>query len=448
MDYEIDKLEPGYGASSDLLRYAILEIKGGGIYIDCTDVHPNFPLAKANVFNSHASHVLYVDDLAQNATPNADQLASLNLSTIGNDTFIVTKDNPLMKAIRVAAENNYTIAPDKIADVIKYAHASHHPKIITISRTGPGLVRAVIVNSNLGILSVTDPITLLKACTDGNVLIKKARAQEMQLTQPSKENTRLWLKAIESPPPPLLLEEAKRKALKAIDFEVEHFHYLRIEYHAETLARSLSTPSNPFTASEAFAIIASELKLKKTDFWEKIEYVPLTGACREALAYCDEIKQLSPKKQLSTLFDFTESTKQMILKIETNQFDISSLKKDLEPAIKTENETAIKAAINSIDKDIKIEVSKKIVYGCRFIEFIAQHPNKFTTKEDRESFCKLAKEILVQYNQINNLLLKAEPNNPFYQQNELVIKNALKSIILFGLCKPSQPSSVTNLSAK
>lgn len=64
IDYEIDRLDPNYGASSDVLRYRILA-EEGGVYVD-SDVEPGQDsLISVAEFGKGDSHVIYVDHLSQ-----------------------------------------------------------------------------------------------------------------------------------------------------------------------------------------------------------------------------------------------------------------------------------------------------------------------------------------------------------------------------------------------
>jgi hypothetical protein len=55
--YELDGNWPNYGATSDLLRYAVLHAQGG-VYVDCLDVFPGVPLAGLPVLASDAPTLL------------------------------------------------------------------------------------------------------------------------------------------------------------------------------------------------------------------------------------------------------------------------------------------------------------------------------------------------------------------------------------------------------
>jgi hypothetical protein len=156
--YEIDRLRPNYGASSDRLRYKILE-EFGGAYFD-SDVLPVLEpwtrsLTDSGIFEKeYDEHILYVDTNSQNS------------ATIGNDTLICTAKNPAMRRINESALLHYHLQHEDIIDNDPYhrtlftlAEANSlvalayqyddlgHIKDVTPVKTGPFCVRKVIVDS-------------------------------------------------------------------------------------------------------------------------------------------------------------------------------------------------------------------------------------------------------------------------------------------------------------
>lgn len=136
--YEISKLAPNYGASSDLLRYAIL-YKFGGSYFD-SDVSPSplRNLTEGSYFGHHLSHFLGYTSNSQGT------------NMIGNDTFICSRSNPLMKMILDVAEKNYLLNADDKNEAIYnriaaayYVQCEAYIKDTTIFRTGPGLINSI-----------------------------------------------------------------------------------------------------------------------------------------------------------------------------------------------------------------------------------------------------------------------------------------------------------------
>lgn len=94
--YHIDKLEPNYGASSDLLRYNILK-KYGGAYFDSEVIvtEESKSLNHTGLFDLDEKEVLRINYFSQNR------------QAIGNDAFICTPDHPLMAALYNRAKYNH-----------------------------------------------------------------------------------------------------------------------------------------------------------------------------------------------------------------------------------------------------------------------------------------------------------------------------------------------------
>jgi len=147
--YEIDRFNPNYGVSSDLLRYEILS-RHGGVYFD-SDVCPSdMPLRRSDIFTLDIrQHRLYVDSNSQGS------------GFVGNDAFICTQGNPIIRLIRDQALNNVlnNQAPAKLPNgVIIQEQFEPHPiseayfkddhlyrRTNTPSQTGPAVVRTIII---------------------------------------------------------------------------------------------------------------------------------------------------------------------------------------------------------------------------------------------------------------------------------------------------------------
>jgi hypothetical protein len=95
--YELDSLWPNYGASSDLLRYAILE-RVGGFYIDCLDV---FPLPGSPGL---AAHPGLTDGFALHATPHT---LAPDRPGAGTEAIVCSPDHPLMRDLAARARAAY-----------------------------------------------------------------------------------------------------------------------------------------------------------------------------------------------------------------------------------------------------------------------------------------------------------------------------------------------------
>ncbi|MBA3817246.1 MAG: hypothetical protein H0X29_12175 [Parachlamydiaceae bacterium] len=158
--YEIDKVMPNYGASSDLLRYRIL-YQIGGCYFD-SDIEPApNSLIGCDAYNStNNQHVLYIDHLSQLPKPHEYSFERFELSGqiedtfynygLGNDAFICTAKNPLMRQIMQEAEDNYRLIEKQNTSMMyKLAYAGHNLQGLTIETTGPSIVQNVIKRQNL-----------------------------------------------------------------------------------------------------------------------------------------------------------------------------------------------------------------------------------------------------------------------------------------------------------
>lgn len=215
--YEIDRLRPNYGASSDLLRYRIL-YKFGGAYFD-SDVPPgDTNLLDSHLFSSNfKEHRLHVDGNSQGT------------GKIGNDAFICTKENPVMLAICEEAKKRYTSidiveekteTPQEIKRLIflprRIAYNYDKNKDIrdgTIYKTGPGCVRYILNNS-----VVTKGIVITSALSEKNIT---------KVTM--GENKKDWLEMpIAKNQDPL---DCLRKILKTIIFEANIMKVLRLDDH-------------------------------------------------------------------------------------------------------------------------------------------------------------------------------------------------------------------------
>lgn len=167
--YEIERARPNYGASSDKLRYRILYLFGGA-YFD-SDIKPpgsstslinpvqlqNFPIFH-NPLQEH--HLFFLEHQTQlpNKALSSDTLTTFNLtqnSRIGNDAFICTVSNPVMKCIVDEVDQNYRSDPGHLANK---ADIKKTPRVnllmtmtygasdrrFTIFMTGPEQIRFVL----------------------------------------------------------------------------------------------------------------------------------------------------------------------------------------------------------------------------------------------------------------------------------------------------------------
>lgn len=111
--YELDSLWPNYGASSDLLRYAILH-KLGGAYFDCGDVYPNplNPLAKIRFpeTDKDSDKTVFDEELSGpklliHVTPHSAVRGAKEAP--GTEAIICTPGHPKMQALLDTAQQSY-----------------------------------------------------------------------------------------------------------------------------------------------------------------------------------------------------------------------------------------------------------------------------------------------------------------------------------------------------
>jgi Glycosyltransferase sugar-binding region containing DXD motif len=94
--YEIDRLRPNYGASSDQLRYKIV-YRFGGAYFDSDVGVGQTPLGQSGIFDAdYRAPVLFVDFNCQDK------------GILGNDFFIATPENLLMEQLDMLIKHNYS----------------------------------------------------------------------------------------------------------------------------------------------------------------------------------------------------------------------------------------------------------------------------------------------------------------------------------------------------
>lgn len=229
--YEIDRLRPNYGKSSDVLRYGI-SCKFGGAYFD-SDVHPSEVALEDNpIFNTDfTQHHLYIDTNSQGA------------GYVGNDAIICTPGNPGMQQILTSAEINYT-PQSELNNLFPIesrtycydgigATSQGFVKALTIMQTGPSLVQ-----------------TVLKSLPSDRTVVLPLN----QFVDHAYDNDHNWLGI-----PTAKFERGEQnKVLDAINkticFEIENMGMLRLDDHIANFAEALDIP-----ASEAARQLLSKI---------------------------------------------------------------------------------------------------------------------------------------------------------------------------------------------
>ncbi len=243
-NYEVQRVRPNYGASSDILRYSIL-YNIGGAYFDSDVLPGQQSLGTLEQFNQPLSkHVIFVD-------PN-----SQGTNHIGNDALITTtKYNPVMRTIFDQCLKNYETINEEYGQglILGYDNeqyiALHTPDI-----TGPGVVAEVILINPIG-ESFTDNVKQYDN-NDTLPLPEQYRTSEI--------NTRTWIgKPLEkSPTEDLFLQ----KIVNSSVFEWEQWGFLRLNDHFynfyETYEKCL--PLEKF-----LQLFCEKMRVEKLDFTNK-----------------------------------------------------------------------------------------------------------------------------------------------------------------------------------
>lgn len=150
-NYEYLGIEPNFGASSDLIRYAIL-YKYGGFYADF-DVGPGPDsskiwkiLEKANQSNCHLLALDHMPDTSGRTWINVSNVSDIK-DSVSNDIILSTKNNPILGEILSQAESHYTIIEQKddtIRRKVRFVYGNREFLKRSIFHTGPGCVQHVL----------------------------------------------------------------------------------------------------------------------------------------------------------------------------------------------------------------------------------------------------------------------------------------------------------------
>ncbi len=228
--YEIDKLTPNYGSSSDLLRYAILYYCGGR-YGDLDVETGKNRLSDMAEYSQTPlkKHVLYIEHCTQNAHPEQNSLANFETDDIGNDSFISTKSNPLMYRLWQDAKQNYDVSTND-RQRIRFAFEGKDIKWGTINRTGPTVVTNIIDKGDKSSNSIR--------FQDGEV--KRLRDGTNEFSRPRDLNDCNWLKVGVSKC--TNIKEALDRVFNTMKFEFAHANVIRLDDHIFDVATSCGIP--------------------------------------------------------------------------------------------------------------------------------------------------------------------------------------------------------------
>ncbi len=310
IDYEINRPDPNYGASSDMLRYRIL-YHYGGVYVD-HDVAPKNSLNDHVIeFEENDTHVLYVDHLSQFAD---DKITEEHLKSfakdwrrIANDIFICTANNPLMLKFIDAVENsNYQLrATNNIKEACKLAYRSQEVKFNTIERTGPDVIRRTIQDNDIGSFKVSEKVheKCVRSVKQGqgivDVEIKPIKSREYRLAQPcislksgtdfKSVNAGNWLNI----PLDFFSYGSQETIVKSLSnvviFEQEHFGILRLDDHL-TIIEKLAKKAHLDEGGLIELFISNIGKIVDA---EKLMVVQWTGLYKQTFAFYKESQLIS-----------------------------------------------------------------------------------------------------------------------------------------------------------
>lgn len=271
--YEIERLDPNYGASSDALRYRILYLYGGA-YFD-SDVAPGkTPLRECPLFGEKSQHVLAIDHLSQNTSPPEEALKTFKFTgkisplnprssdyRIGNDAFICSIGNPLMKTICDKVEANYQLLTNNnVKMMYKLAYSSHNIKDLTLEKTGPLLVQDAILNEQIGLLKQVNENIYIKNINGVDVQIHPLKFYNNLLIE-SLKNMKKWLNV--SLVRYQIAEEYISKAIATLEFELNNFGIIRLDDHVRQISQGiirLNPDADPDAICQNFLAVLNKQK--------------------------------------------------------------------------------------------------------------------------------------------------------------------------------------------
>ena len=308
--------------SSDILRYRIL-YKYGGLYVDATDVQttPDMnTLNKIPGWDEMNPHTLYIDPLSQNRNPTLQDLkefripiipdltgddldAALSQSKIGNDTFICSRNNPLMLKMIEIAERGFECR--SLDEMIHMTNTLHNISDSTISITGPEVPQKAICLASTGKLTPGIGGSVIKHIDNDVVLIRPVRCETYQLTSPIK-NTRNWNNVSIDTTVILNAEIAFEKIGRMINFEIEHMGILRLDDHLRDLvhvAKKLNIEPNKVCDDFLRYLEGQQLPIEKVKVVQNVRGDPQVQEFykRHNLIRCDFLRDVT---DLRKAFDF------------------------------------------------------------------------------------------------------------------------------------------------
>lgn len=316
--FEIDMVQPNYGASSDQLRYRILYNHGSG-YFDA-DVSPGKDsLGRCPFFNEPPKeHILYLDHMTQRVNPIPEAFEIFEMFDViqgeaghvqpipGNDSFICTKYNPLMKKIMDMTADNYRLRElGRIDDMIMTAYSSHYWKDLTLERTGTEVIRKALESSNPQGRSTYYQLR----CNETPVQVFPLRHHGLMLAQPLK-NTKEWLKGIRLDKTDI--STSFLKLIEQIKQEIRFFGVLRLDDHLYFLEKlALTNSIQPVELQNQFCrrLVESGLSFKDINVAQWVSTNPLVESFyrQHQLLNCTQVLKGSDKARFNTVCELATS---------------------------------------------------------------------------------------------------------------------------------------------
>lgn len=368
VDYEIEKLCPNYGSSSDLLRYQIL-IKYGGFYCDCTDVKPGRKNLKELFLKQYpVEHVMYLEHCPQQPEATEDKIKTFGTGELGNDTFATNADNIFISTMLGMAYERYLLLTTQ--QFIEAAHSGNNIKFTTIKRTGPGLVQDTLREK----LQHEEQDGILKRGKNQSE-VRRFRNGKLEFAVPGN-NTGNWLNLritkYENH------EDAIAKVIKTIEFEAKYFKILRLDDHIKDLIEATDGKISEATALESLTEVIEKHR-------EDIKYVQLTGEFSRTIDFITT-------KEFHSIFSLVKQEIVEAISAQSysiNFIGIENLARQLiihRPNLKGMAETKVVCLMLGEQKpEWKKDFCQQIALGIKYIE----HFNR-CLDEPMEKFLKLS----------------------------------------------------------
>ena len=234
--YHIDKTLPNYGASSDLLRYRILE-KLGGIYLD-SDYRVTKeckPFNHDGLFDDPQTEILKINQFAQGR------------NNIGNDGFICTPHHPFMKQLYETAIANHR---DKLVSACRDQIYNFDGILSPMKEEKKSSLRSARVDWTV---ICTGPNAVVQVCADIGILDENpppegviyrtipGYSMDTSCFKPMPSNDRNWTAL--RPRKFNNLDDAIKAAVHEIHYETKHMGLLALNYHIEVIRQALDPTS-------------------------------------------------------------------------------------------------------------------------------------------------------------------------------------------------------------